>query len=94
MYIFGSTKEDKLLVVATRDEIAQMAGFHNRYSQGAPSVEVGATIPIGDIFNDAKAVLETHYEAAESAKKLRAAGDKFASYFAKSETKDQTKKKT
>lgn len=81
MKIIGMAAGSDLLIQATKEEVAQMAGFESAYAHGCPEMTIGTTLEVSGIYNNAKAMLTTRLDAAEAAKKLRAAGDRFASFF-------------
>lgn len=86
MHILGTAKSNQFLVLMSLDELAQVQGLYSHYADGFKA-DVGTTVPISEIYKDADQILILHKEAGEAAKKLRAAGDKFASYFERMEAK-------
>lgn len=90
MHIIATGKDNRLLVWLTREELSQLQGLHSVYADGFKE-EVGTTVPMSEIYNSATEILTAHKEAGEAAKKLRAAGDKFAQYFERIEARKANK---
>ena len=86
MNIIGESTNGYVVTVS-KDEMANLVGFFSSYDDAFREVKAGSTLPISDVYKDARAILSAHKEAAEAAKKLRAAGDKFASFFERAEMK-------
>jgi len=88
--IIGTTTNG-YVVTLSKDELANLAGFYSSYDESFRTVAVGVVLPVSDIFKDAQSILTSHKDAAEAAKKLRAAGDKFASFFERMDEKKGSK---
>lgn len=85
MKIIGNSASGFLIEIH-KDELANLQGFHSAYSEGFKCT-IGASVPMSEIYADARIILDTHREAADAAKRLRSAGEKFASYFKTEEPK-------
>ena len=85
MRIIG-TSETGFLIDLHKDELANIQGFHSAYADGF-KVIIGNQIPISLMYNDARTILDTHKEAADAARKLKSAGERFAAYFEEKEPK-------
>ena len=82
MKIIASTGE-KWLFEATSEEVANLTGFASSYSSGfdKSGLDVGTQFAVGSIYKGAFDALNTQRVALDAAKKLRAAGDRFLSFF-------------
>lgn len=78
-------------MAVTKDELANLSGFYSAYDDQFKVIAQSGTVPVSTIYSDARTIIDTHKEAAEAAKKLRAAGDKFASFFERMDAKKGSK---
>jgi hypothetical protein len=86
--IITSAGDKRWLVEIDTDELAKLRGFSSLYAPGYDQqIQVGAIFNVGKIFEEATAALDTHKNAVESAKRLRASADKFLSFFNQVEKK-------
>ena len=56
---------DSVIIHATKDEFAQMAGFHSEYSlgrDGTPPAKAGATLPVGQLYRQATELVTWYRE--------------------------------
>ena len=90
MKIIGKT-DNGFIVEVDKAESARLQGFYSAYESNVET-RVGAQVPLSTIYDDATTILIAHKEAAEAAKKLRAAGDKFAAYFERMDALNAEKK--
>lgn len=84
MKIIARISDAQWIAEVSVEELSKFSGFQSTYDDGFDRViSIGKEYTISKVFSDAKVILETHKEAAEAAKKLSAAGVKFAAYFTK-----------